>query len=292
VRLSTTQTELTQQRHAQRMTRVLEYVQAHLDETLDLATLSALALSSPHHFHRQFLAQTGLTLHRLVQLMRLQRASQQLVFAPRCRVTDIALDAGFANAESFSRAFRALQGQTPSGFRRQPRWLSWQVTLPFRQPEEQLFMKVEVIDFPHTLIAALEHQGPEHTTHKTTMRFIDWRRSVGIGPRQGNTYGIHYSDPNLTLPDDYRLDIAVSVAAPVGPNEFGVITKVIPAGRCARVRHSGSRHHIAAAEWLYREWLPQSGEQLRDFPMFFHYVNVGPGVAESAMVTDVYLPLR
>jgi AraC family transcriptional regulator len=34
------------------------------------------------------------------------------------------------------------------------------------------------------------------------------------------------------------------------------------------------------------------GEQLRDFPLFFHYVNVGAEIPEHEMITDVYLPLR
>ncbi len=51
------------------------------------------------------------------------------------------------------------------------------------------------------------------------------------------------------------------------------------------------RAYNAAAVYLYREWLPQSGELPGDFPIFFHYVNVGPDVQEHEMVTDVYLPL-
>jgi AraC family transcriptional regulator len=38
--------------------------------------------------------------------------------------------------------------------------------------------------------------------------------------------------------------------------------------------------------------LPQSGELPGNFPIFFHYVNVGPNVREEEMITDVYLPLR
>src|SRR5690606_9992357 len=131
-----------------------------------------------------------------------------------------------------------------------------------------------------------------HLVHKTSMKFIDWRRANGIGPEQGSTYGIHYSDPVSTLPEDYRFDIAVSVAQAVPANPHGVVTKVIPAGRCARVRHLGSRHYVTAADWLYRQWLPQSGARTRDYPLFFHYVNVGPEVQEQDMITDVYLPLR
>ncbi|MBX5462700.1 MAG: hypothetical protein IRZ28_16625 [Steroidobacteraceae bacterium] len=43
---------------------------------------------------------------------------------------------------------------------------------------------------------------------------------------------------------------------------------------------------------LFTEWLPAREEKLGDFPLFFHYVNVGPDVAEHEMITDVYLPLR
>ena len=43
---------------------------------------------------------------------------------------------------------------------------------------------------------------------------------------------------------------------------------------------------------LYASWLPQSGEQLRDFPVFFHYIKRMPAVQEHEQVTDVYLPLR
>jgi AraC family transcriptional regulator len=70
-----------------------------------------------------------------------------------------------------------------------------------------------------------------------------------------------------------------------------VIKQVIPAGRCAVARHIGSRNNVTAAAYLHEKWLPTSGEKLRDFPVFFHYVNVGPNVKEHEMITDVYLPL-
>jgi AraC family transcriptional regulator len=105
-------------------------------------------------------------------------------------------------------------------------------------------------------------------------------------------YGIHYTDPKNTFPEDYRLDICVSVEAEIADNPQGVVNKIIPACRCAVVRHKGSREHVTAAEYLVFDWLPQSGEVLGNFPIFFHYVNVGPDVPEYAMTTDVYLPLK
>ncbi len=54
----------------------------------------------------------------------------------------------------------------------------------------------------------------------------------------------------------------------------------------------GSRYSNKAAVYLYENWLPYSGEEAGDFPMFFHYVNVGPNLRYEDMITDVYLPLR
>ena len=153
-------------------------------------------------------------------------------------------------------------------------------------------MPVHIVNFPETRVAALEHHGPESQTYQSTMKFIEWRQANRIGPEQGNTYGIHYTDPANTIPEDFRLDICVSVEHEVTQNPQGVINKIIPACRCAVARHKGSRDHVSAAEYLVNEWLPASGEALGDFPIFFHYVNVGPNVPEHAMITDVYLPLK
>ena len=75
-------------------------------------------------------------------------------------------------------------------------------------------------------------------------------------------------------------------------NSYGVKNKIIPSGKCALARHIGSRENVTAAIYLYKEWLPQSGEKLRDFPAFFHYVNVGPDISEEEMITDIYLPIE
>jgi len=121
--------------------------------------------------------------------------------------------------------------------------------------------------------------------------FIEWRKANGLNPDRHRSYGIHYNDPRTTPPADYRVDFCVSIEDDVAPNLQGIVNKMIPGGRCAVARHLGSRENVAAAAYLYEEWLPKSGEALRDFPIFFHYVNVGPNVREDEMITDVYLPL-
>ena len=155
-------------------------------------------------------------------------------------------------------------------------------------------MTVAIVDFPETRVALLEHRGDPSLVMKTAMTFIDWRKTSGLSPINiSRTFGIAYEDPEQTPPDIFRFDICGSVSEPIPENPQGVSNGVIPGGRCAVLRHYGSHDRLGeSARYLYRDWLPDSGEELRDFPLFFDYLNLVYDTAEKDLVTDLYLPLR
>ncbi|KMU04271.1 Right origin-binding protein [Salmonella enterica subsp. enterica serovar Newport str. VA_R100808502] len=71
--------------YSERLRRVCDHIERHLDEPLSLEALSRMAHSSPFHFHRQFTVWSGLPLYRYIQWLRLRRASWRLArFASRC----------------------------------------------------------------------------------------------------------------------------------------------------------------------------------------------------------------
>ena len=155
-------------------------------------------------------------------------------------------------------------------------------------------MEVKIIDFEETAVAVLEHRGAPERVNDSARGFIQWRKESGLSPvKTSETFGVAYHDPDTTEPEEFRFDICGAVTAPVPDNSQGVVNKVIPGGRCAVVRHFGSHEKIGeSAYYLYREWLPDSGEELRDFPLFFRYLNLMPDTPEHDLVTDVYLPLK
>jgi len=282
--------------------RVCDYISTHLNDDLSVAKLSLVANFSKFHFHRQFSVYTGVTVAKFILMMRLKRASYQLVFEPDMRIIDIALDANFENPESFSRAFKKTLGQSPSQFRNAPKWQHWNELFvnnklhsghPFTI-ESTDNMHVEITHFNEQMVAVLEHAGAPELVNHSVQTFIEWRKSCSLSPVDtSKSYGIVYDDPKNTKPEDFRFDICGSVTKPVPANPQGVIEKVIPGGRCARIRHLGS--HDAMDEkiyYLYGQWLPESGEELRDSPFFFHYINLFPQVAEHELITDIYLPLK
>jgi AraC family transcriptional regulator len=121
-----------------------------------------------------------------------------------------------------------------------------------------------------------------------------WRKESRLSPKdKSRTFGVAYDNPDTTEPQAFRFDICGEVSADVPVNAQGVVNKIIPGGRCAVARLLGSHDRIGeCAYYLYREWLPQSGEELRDFPLFFHYLNLLPETPEPELATDLYLPLK
>lgn len=273
-----------------------EYIYQHLDEEMSLDRLSQLAHFSKFHFHRQFSEYTGISVSRFIQLMRLKRASYRLVFDKEQRITDIALEAQFENPESFSRAFKHAFNQTPSQFRAEPRWPEWHAKVQHHIVfnESNKIMDIKIVNFEKTKVAFLEHRASPDRVYESVSKFIEWRKQSKLSPvKTSKSFGIIYDNPESTPPDEFRFDICGSVTSDVPANNQGVKTGEIPAGRCAVLRHNGSLENVGESICrMYGEWLPASGEELRDYPCFFNYLNLISEVPEHELKTDIYLPLK
>jgi AraC family transcriptional regulator len=286
-------------RYHARFRKVLEYIDAHLDDALDADTLADVAAFSRFHFHRQFAELLGLSPMRYLQLRRLRRASHQLAYHGEQPVIEIALASGYEGPEAFARAFKKSIGQTPSAFRKQPQWEPWNAAFaPLHDlrrkhmPHAYQAGDVRIADTPDIRVAVLEHRGDPRRIGDSIRKCIAWRRAHGLPPSKSATYNVFHDDPETTPPADFRLDICVATDLDIAPNDAGIVARVIPGGRCAVLRHVGTDDTLGEAiGFLYRDWLPQSGEELRDFPVYARRLEFFPEVREHEAVSDLFLPL-
>jgi AraC family transcriptional regulator len=288
------------QNYEARMRRVLDHIDRHLDGDLALETVSGVAAFSKFHFHRQFTATFGLSVRRYVQLARLKRASHRLAYIDAESVTEIAMDAGYDAPDAFARAFRQRFGQSPSSFRKSPDWEPWLAAFgPFDNARSKLMQKsftpddVAIRDVPPTPVAIMEHRGDPATTGATLQRFITWRKAAGLHPRTSPTFNVWRSERRPASPADYSMDFCVGTNQPIEPNGEQIKAGEIPGGRCAVLRVVGFTDNLEpAALYLYREWLPASGKEARDFPIYCQRLSFFPEVPEHEAVAEVFLPLK
>lgn len=280
--------------YAKRFNAVLAYINENLEGDLSVRTLSRVANFSEFHFHRQFTAFVGVPVARYVQLMRLRGAAHRLVSRADHSVLEAALGAGFESPEAFSRAFRRAFGMSPSAFRKQPNWQVWNAVFAIPHFSRSIIMQVRIVDFADTRVAALEHCGPAELVNESVRRFIDWRMQSGQSPvASSRSFGIPFNNPDTTAPQEFRFAICGEIHEAVAANEVGIGEMQIAGGRYAVVRHVGSPDHIGESIYpIYRDWLPGSGEELRDQPMFFEYLSIYPQTPLEQWLTDIYVPLQ
>lgn len=95
---------------------VISYIEAHLNEKLDLDAVARGSGYSKYHLHRMFTDTVGVTLHDYIQRRRLTEAAKLLVFSQK-PILDIALVAGYESQQAFTAVFKSMYKQTPLEYR-------------------------------------------------------------------------------------------------------------------------------------------------------------------------------
>lgn len=153
---------------------------------------------------------------------------------------------------------------------------------------------VTIREMAPTPVAMIEHRGDRATLNDTIERFIRWRREAGLSPETSPTFNIFRSERTPANPADYAMDLCVGTDRPIDADDPVMKAGVIPGGRCAVLRVNGASHNLEpAALFLYRDWLPASGEEARDFPIYCQrYINFAPDQAVHSVVAELFLPLK
>jgi AraC family transcriptional regulator len=307
--------------YAQRMNKVLDYIDQHLDTPLDLPTLAEVAHFSAFHFHRVFLAWVGETLGDYMWRRRLEIAAVHLAARSQATILEIALTVGFGSSEAFARAFKRRFGCTPSAWRAgtPQRWADELASTRLRHANRNLNqrhskpdqavapgtsedtglnnlefkMDMKVKKLPAVRVAYMRYTGPYGAgVNRFWMEtFAPWCRANGLDGM--GCYGIGLDDPGVTAAAKCRYDACVEVPANfVAKSPAGIAD--LPGGLYAVGNFVGTVPDISLA-WteLLRNWLPSSGMQADARPCFEYYPpNAKYDPRTGVLECQICLPVR
>ena len=273
--------------YEKRLLRVLDYVYDNLDGDLSLDTLADVAALSRFHFHRVFTANTGEPVAYFIRRVRLHRAGMELLSSD-APVAEVAAKLGYDNVRSFSRSFRDAFGRTPSEFRAHA-----QPVPPLRlgtSGETQMY-DVKIEDQPARRLGVIDHNGPYIQIGEAFDKAGSTVMARGLGPHLGAMLGIYFDDPANVAPEDLRSAAGFEIAegAEIAPPLREVR---LDGGKHAILTFTGPYTGLAAAyQYLFGDWLAQSGEMPREAPPFELYVNNPMDTAPDDLVTLIGVPL-
>lgn len=197
------------------LTRCLTHIQAHLDGDLTLEKLAEIAGCSPPYFSRRFAAVTGETPKQYTSRLRVERAALRLILLDD-RIIEVATDCGFANHETFCRAFSRQFGVSPHTFRLRGRLrgaTDRQVPHRTHAAPHACLSSTSVRTLQPMILATIRHTGPyEDVPIGSWDRLVAWAVRRGI-PGPYVFLGIAHDAPGLTKDEHLRFDAALRVPA-------------------------------------------------------------------------------
>lgn len=266
------------------------------DAIPDLQQLAAAAAFSPYHFHRVYRALTGETVGGTVARLRLLRALR-LLSEPGRAVTDAALAVGYETPQAFARAFREAFGSSPSELRRQPARVGAEIERLAHPPGPVAGgapLRVEVVSVEPFRVAALRNTGAFEDLDRVYGQLFAWAGEQGLLEHLTGLFGQPLEDRRDAVPGRYAFDAMLAFAAPLQADRTaGIGLTTLGGGRYARLRHVGAFDGLeAATDCLLAQWLPASGEALRDAPVYHEYLDDPEQTPEALLRTDIHLPLQ
>lgn len=287
------------------VTRVLRQLVAQLDDSADLAALARLAQLSPFHFHRIFRGMVGETALELLRRLRLERAAHMLRHSD-LPVTQIAFTAGYETHEAFTRAFRAVFGEAPSGFRQNPRarpHLAAPCGIHFDTTDivgvfiprntGGTSMEITQQKLPTLRLATVLHQGPFNQIGAAFEQLGALAGRAGLFAHPGAMMIATYDDdPEGKPADELRSRAGISIPEGI-PMPEGLEEQRVPGGVYACYTHRGG-YELLGDVWsrFMGEALPASGHVVAEGPALEIYRSDMRTTPKAEWQTDLLVPVK
>jgi AraC family transcriptional regulator len=277
-----------QENYHDRLNRVLDYVYAHLEDDLSFDRLAEVACLSSFHWSRIYSAMRGETIVATIRRLRLQRAADRLANSDLV-IGAVAARAGYSSTETFGRAFKHAFGASPAAYREKGSHAAFKAV---NAASDASGFPVVVESLPERRCAGIDHTGSYMEIDHAMVRLFTELVARHALPAQLAMIGVFFDDPDFGPEEELRSRACLPVAKSV-TIEAPLVETVLRGGPYAKLSYTGPYADMRGAyRWFLGVWLPASGYEPDDAPIFESYLNDPREVPQNELRTDVHLPLK
>lgn len=239
--------------YTKQINAVLDYINAHLNEKLDIQLLAQQTNLSTYHFHRIFTATMGEPLAKYVMRRRLELAAIQLRNDARKSVTSIAFEHGFNSANVFCRNFkkhfgmpaetyrsmsrqensknRTLEHNISPQSRTYSRYFCRRKTLKIGDKCMNCNFEIKQLDAIHVVYC--RHYGAYTNMQQSFEKLMRWAYPKGlVTTPDSHLAAIYHDNPNVTEEEKRISDACLIVKEPI-KTDGEISAHTLPAGQYA-----------------------------------------------------------
>lgn len=285
-----TQRLATKEDYIRRINIISEYIHHHLDEEIDLLRLAEVSCFSPWHFHRITRAYFGEPIGAYIMRTRLEEAAKLLRYSNK-PINEIAYHIGYNTPSSFSKAFRTLYGFSPNDYRNN---INLIIMKPSQLNEKLNLKNPKILELEPKQVIYIKLTGNygELDFAGSWQKLWQHVKEQKLFTKGMEHLGIYYDDPKITVPSKLRTDICLTIHKEVkAKGEIGV--KTIEGGRFAIFLYTGPYEKLDIVyDTIYSQWLPESGEKLRNYHCFEKYISNPSRVSPEKLKTEIYIAIE
>lgn len=299
-----------QEEYIRRINKVLTFIEENLDAELSLHTVSDIACYSPYHLHRLFKAVTNETLNSYITRKRIEKTALMLMHRKEFSIAEIAGKHGFKDDSTFSRTFKKLYGQSPSGFRKsrlntiskidQENSKIGQVNV---MTEEYICnvnnlkdwmntnAQIEITEMPKMNLAYITHIGLDGL-ESSFQRIFKWATPKGILAQTG-TYLCRVFHDSFKVTDTTKIRMSIGVVSTQAiTTKSEVELTTMEGGKVISGRFVIAPKEFERAWGGLFIWMSEKGYNMADRNPFEIYHNNFNEHPEKKCIADLCIPIR
>ena len=268
---------------------VVEYINQHLGEEIDLKSLAKVSNFSPFYFHRIMKAFLGEPIGTFIVRTRTEAAARLLRYSD-IPIADIAYRIGYSSPSSLSKVFRQFYGISPLEYRNNKNFVIMKPAII--RPELELKSEIKNVPARNVIYIRLSGDYKLNDYGGTWGRLWQFVKEQNLPIGDFSPLCIYHDDPKVTPAEKLRTDVCMVMPVQVAP-KGDVGFKTLPAGRYAIFLYKGSYDNLQAVyDTIYGKYLPEMECTLRDEASAERYLNDPCKTAPEELLTEIYIPVE
>lgn len=268
---------------------VVDYINQHLGEEIDLKLLAGISHFSPFYFHRIMKAFLGEPIGMFIVRTRTEAAARLLRYSD-LPIADIAYRIGYSSPSSLSKVFRQFYGISPLEYRNNKNFVIMKPAII--NPDLEMTREVKAIPARNVIYIRLLGDYKSNDYCGTWMRLFHFAQEQALPVKDMSPLCIYHDDPKVTPVEKLRTDVCMVMPAAVAPKgDIGF--KQLPAGRYAIFLYKGSYEHLQAVyDTIYGKYIPEMECTFRNEASAERYLNNPAETAPDELLTEIYIPIE
>lgn len=301
---------ISQDEYLSRIYKVQDYIEINYFKNTSVEKLARVAGFSKYHFNRIFKSVVNESISQYVNRIRIEHSLFLLGYRTDISLTNIALELGYTDSATFSRAFKTYYGMSPSSYRKEHRTKCKENIFisEYNEPvKKKKWVQKSYSDLGEIRIESRDERIAVYVRHVGDYRslkrnyaklmqqlMIESVKQHLMDQVNVEILAMYHDNPEFGQEEQFRTSLCISLPKESNPRETEKLGVMQIEGGLYAIGHFKIQQEQFQDAWdfMYQQWLITSDYVPRDICPFEVYLNNPMEEPDHHIEVDIYMPIE